>query len=163
MNIRIANQKLEESVIESIVDGPGFRLTLFLQGCKHYCHNCHNKSTWDFNGGYLISTQELADHIVQRLLRSSYFSGLTISGGDPLYQSKELEELIVLIKEKIPNIDIWVYTGFIYEEIKNLSVLKLINVLVDGPFIEAKKDLTQKFKGSTNQRIIYLKKGVPEI
>lgn len=157
MKLRIVNKDLNISIIESIVDGKGFRLTLFTQGCQHKCKGCHNPTTWDMNGGYEIEVDTLVDYMYNNLSKSPYFSGITISGGDPYYQEEAVSEFVEKLKNKMPNINIWVYTGFLYEEVKDKKLTSLIDVLVDGPFIEEQKDLAGHFKGSKNQRIIELR------
>lgn len=158
-NIRIAG-----IVDDSIVDGPGIRLTIFFQGCSHQCINCHNPNTWDFNGGYLISI----DDICKRIYENPLLQGITLSGGDPLFQAESAANLCLRIKNERPDLDIILYTGFLYEEVLNMSktskeINKLLNNLdfiVDGPFIENLKDLTLNFRGSSNQRIIDVKKSI---
>lgn len=138
----------------SIVDGNGFRVVLFVSGCCHNCPGCHNPDTHDYNYGKPF-TQEVIDRIL-KLLDRPYISGLTISGGDPLdpKNRSEVLKLIQLVKEKYPNKTIWVYTGYIYEEIYQECDLSKIDVLVDGPFILDKADPSLKFRGSSNQRIL---------
>lgn len=143
---------------DSIVDGEGIRLTVFTQGCPHHCNGCHNPQTWDFNGGYDISI----DEIVNIYRENALLDGITLSGGEPLMPER-YPELIKLFKEiKKMGGNIWVYTGFIWEDLcqkeinnKVFDELKdLIDVVVDGPFILELKDLSLKFRGSQNQRII---------
>lgn len=138
----------------SIVDGNGFRVVLFVSGCCHNCPGCHNPETHDYNFGKPF-TQEVADKILE-LLDRPYISGLTISGGDPLdpKNRSEVLKLIQLVKEKYPNKTVWVYTGYIYEEIYQECDLSKIDVLVDGPFILDKANPSLKFRGSSNQRIL---------
>lgn len=155
--INIVNQDLTKTVIESIVDGPGIRLTIFFQGCEHKCKNCHNPSTWDKNKGYKIEISELIEYIVNKFNKGKYYSGITISGGDALFQKEELEEFLKQLKEKIPNLNIWLYTGFHYEEILSYNLLKYIDTLVDGPYIDEQRNITLKYRGSENQRIINLR------
>lgn len=144
-----------EYIPNSIVDGTGIRQVFYLAGCKHKCEQCHNPQTWDMNGGKNISI----DRIAQMALISPY--NITFSGGDPLYQAKELKLLLAKIK---PYKTIWVYTGFTWEEIMEdeelKSVIPYIDVLVDGRFDYTKKDLTLLFRGSSNQRIIDCKKSL---
>lgn len=156
MNIWIATNK-EDAVIESMADGPGIRLVVFTCGCPHRCKGCHNPQLWDIKNGIEISTQELASYLINRY--SEGYSGITFSGGDPLFQSDALYELITLIRRQIPDINIWCYTGYRYENVPNRKILSLINVLVDGQFEEDKKFPRKKFRGSYNQRILYLKDG----
>lgn len=160
--MRIAN-----IVNDSIVDGPGLRFTVFVQGCKHNCKGCHNPSTHDINGGYEMSVEE----IFEQIKKNPLIEGVTISGGEPLLQPRECVKLVMKCKEI--GLNIWVYTGYTLEQlkdmpnafsledvIKNLSItilLDSIDVLVDGPFILSKKSYDAKFRGSTNQRLIDMK------
>ena len=146
--------------IDSIVDGPGLRAVLWTQGCAHHCPNCQNPQTWDFNGGALVPI-EMVKEAIDEL---EYQDGITFSGGDPMFQVEACNELAGYCKDK--GLNIWVYTGFTYEEIMLLAekkpiymdFLKKIDVLVDGRFIEAKKDLGLLFRGSSNQRLIDMPK-----
>lgn len=156
MDISIASNK-ENAVIESLADGPGVRLVVFTCGCPHHCKGCHNPKSWDIRNGVKISVQELANYLLDRY-REGY-SGITFSGGDPLFQSEALYELITLIRKKVPNINIWCYTGYRYEDVPDPKILSLIDVLVDGPFEEGKTLPKKKFRGSYNQRILYLEDG----
>ena len=149
MKIRIAG-----IVDDSIVDGEGVRLTVFTQGCPHHCHGCHNPQTWSLDGGHEIDTEE----IVQKLKANPLLSGITFSGGEPFLQPAPLTEL-ARAAHKL-GLDVWSYTGFTLEELeKRTDVQQLLNevdVLVDGPYVEALRDLTLRFRGSSNQRIIDL-------
>lgn len=142
-----------------IANGPGIRVSLFVSGCTHHCKGCFNPETWDFNAGQQF-TNETIEEILQ-YCTPDYISGLTLLGGDPLepQNQKELLPLLKAFKEKFPNKTIWCFTGYLFEEIKDVShnFLSYIDVLVDGPFIETLKDLTLKFKGSSNQRTINVK------
>lgn len=135
----------------TIVDGEGLRTSIYFAGCKHHCKGCHNPESWDFNGGKDMTVDEIFNFIEANKFNVTY------SGGDPLFQN--LDDLVFLSK-KIHNIglNIWLYTGFTIEYLKKNSqynkILENIDVIVDGPFIEEKKDLTLKFRGSSNQRII---------
>jgi anaerobic ribonucleoside-triphosphate reductase activating protein len=143
-----------------IENGPGCRVTLWIPGCRHYCPGCHNAWTSNYHIGHDFTYDEFDE--ICRILDKPYISGLTISGGDPLMQSKEtlidLCQLVYDIKQKYPNKTIWLYTGYKYEELEGLQldVLHYVDVLVDGPFELDKKDTTLAFRGSSNQRIINL-------
>lgn len=134
----------------STVDGVGIRQVLFTQGCKHHCPGCQNPQTWKMDDGGVVSVAK----IVQKMKNNRY--DVTISGGDPFYQSGELFNLLKELKSCGKNV--WVYTGFTWEEIIENSdysrVLPYIDVLVDGRFIQEAKDSRLRFKGSRNQRII---------
>lgn len=144
---------------ESITDGPGYRYTIFTQGCKHNCKGCHNPETWNFNGGKTIEV----DRLYNNILKDPLLEGITFSGGDPMYQPLECMELASLVKLH-GGLTIWCYTGFTYEEVLEDSdkrrFLEYIDVLVDGPFVESEKSLDLTFKGSRNQRIIDVKKSL---
>lgn len=137
------------------VDGPGLRTSIYFAGCDHRCPGCHNPSTWDFDAGHDMTIDELMSRIIDNDFN------VTFSGGDPLYQATPLN----ILANEIKNIGktIWCYTGFIYEKIADISpykeLLKNIDVLVDGPFIQSLRDTDLHFRGSSNQRIIPLSKG----
>lgn len=141
-----------------IANGPGCRTVLWTAGCSHHCKECHNPDTWNPNAGQLFdenAKKELFDVLGKHFIR-----GITLSGGDPLYKGNvdEITELCKEIKEKMPEKDIWCYTGYVYEEIKGLELMKYIDVLVDGEFQIDKKDITLLFRGSSNQRLINIPK-----
>lgn len=149
-------------VDDSIVDGPGIRFTIFTQGCAHHCFNCHNPETWDFDKGKDVDIDEL----ISKIKRNPLLQGITLSGGDPLYQVNACLELVKKVKELNSDLDIIIYTGFTFEELainfkKNndlLSLLKLSDILIDGKYEDSLRDLTLRFRGSSNQRVINLKK-----
>ncbi len=153
---------------ESVVDGEGWRFAIFTQGCKHHCKNCHNPQTWDMCGGTQMSIDGLVDTIEEAFKENILMDGVTLTGGDPLYQPDATFSLCKKLKDL--GINIWLYTGFTYEEItkdeKLMSIMKYIDVLVDGPFIESLKSLELEYRGSSNQRILDMKKtlesGKPE-
>ncbi len=147
--------RFAEVLSESIVDGNGIRVVAFLQGCPRYCPGCHNENLLSPEGGISISVEDFAELILSKV--TPLHRGITFSGGDPLMQSKPLFDVISYIRQKASRLDIWVYTGYLYEEVKFLPVMDLIDVLVDGPFILAEKDLSLAFRGSRNQRIIDMK------
>lgn len=159
MNIRIAGE-----ISESIVDGPGIRYVIFTQGCPHHCEGCHNPETHDFSSGRVVTTEALINNIKNY----SYMTGLTISGGEPFAQAAAVLELIKAYKNIFPRKNILIYTGYTIEELVNrndqniIEILSLADFLVDGKFIKSLKDLTLVFRGSSNQRIINLKKTFEE-
>lgn len=133
----------------SFVNGDGARYVVFVQGCSHHCPECQNPETWDFDGGTEMTVEEIAaDYRKHRLL-----DGITLSGGDPFFQQKACVELLKLL----PDVNVWVYTGFEYDEIKNTELAKMADVLVTGRFM---KELAcdGKMYGSSNQKIIRRKK-----
>ena len=143
-------------------NGTGFRVTLWVAGCSHHCRGCHNPESWDYNQGK--SLREVRKDLFDKLDKS-YIQGLTLSGGDPLAQSRksllELYFLLRRIKKKFPNKDIWIYSGYTHEEILQDKFKKLVlsqcDVLVDGLYRYVLRDTSLPFRGSSNQRIIYLK------
>lgn len=137
---------------ESVVDGVGIRVVVFLQGCPRHCFGCHNAALLTPEGGKQVSEEQLAADILQRLSPLHY--GVTFSGGDPLLQAESLNRVISLIREQKPDLNIWVYTGYHYEEVARLPVLRQIDVLVDGPFQMKERSLLLAFRGSANQRVI---------
>lgn len=147
--------RILDIIEETMADGPGLRTSIYCAGCAHHCPGCHNPQSWDFAGGKEYDVDELFDAIMD-----DEFADVTFSGGDPLYQVEGFTALAKRIKEESTK-TIWCYTGFTIEEIRNderLSmILPYIDVLVDGPFIMEKKDKDLLFRGSSNQRIIYLK------
>lgn len=141
-----------------IANGDGVRVSLWVSGCEQHCKGCFNKETWNFYNGrpYDIFT---AFEIV-KALEPEYISGLTILGGEPLHHKNVgfVGQLLKMVRYIYGDTKtIWIYTGYIYEDIKELDLLKYVDVLVDGPFIEEEKDIRLKFRGSRNQRILYLK------
>ena len=138
-----------------MVDGPGFRTSIYCAGCRHQCPGWHNPRSWDFKGGREMSTEEL-----MRIIMADPFANVTFSGGDPMYQCDGFAELARAI-HKQSNKDIWCYTGFTYETLitrAQRELLELLDVLVDGPFIEKLRDPDLLFRGSSNQRLIDVQK-----
>ena len=152
MKIKIAN-----ILYETMTDGVGIRTSIYAQGCPHHCEGCHNPQTWDINGGKEYEINELFN-----IIASEEFSNVTFSGGDPLFQIEAFTELAKMIKNKT-NKTIWCYTGYTYEQVRESTkmrvILPFIDVLVDGRFVLEKRNTDLKFRGSENQRIIYLKDG----
>ena len=142
---------------DTMVDGPGFRTSIYCAGCRHKCPGCHNPQSWDFNGGRWMSTEELMKIIV-----ADPFANVTFSGGDPMYQCDGFAELARTIHQQT-NKDIWCYTGFSFESLitrAQRELLELLDVLVDGPFIEKLRDPDLLFRGSSNQRLIDVQKSL---
>lgn len=155
--------RIASVIKESTVDGEGWRYVIFTQGCNHNCKGCQNPQTHDFNGGTLVTEDELFDGLTENPL----LDGITLSGGDPFFQAKELLPLVKRCKEN--NINIWTYTGFEFEQFlkfKNnencdkrvnfdmIELLEYIDVVVDGRFILEQRTLEKPFVGSENQRLI---------
>lgn len=149
---------INNSIIESLADGTGIRLVIFTFGCIHHCLQCQNPKSWDIKNGVRIPVEEAADYIIKKLHEGN-FDGITLSGGDPLYQNDAIFELLVILKNRIESLDVWCYTGYLYEEVKNLKAIKYIDTLVDGPFEKDKRFPKKKFRGSCNQRILHLSNG----
>lgn len=149
-----------------MLNGIGLRITLFVSGCNHHCKGCHNPQTWDCNSGILFDDD--AEFELIDALDKPYIKGLTLSGGDPLhaYNTNDIYNLLKHIKEKLPEKDIWIYTGYTYEYIllnyDMLKIIKLCDVLVDGEFDIDLKDNNYKWAGSTNQRVIDIQKSLKE-
>ena len=151
-----------------IADGPGVRVTLFVSGCTNHCKGCFQPETWDFDYGEPF-TRDTEDKLIA-MLEPHYIAGMTLLGGDPFEPSNQraLLPFVKRVRGTCPDKTIWAYSGFTYEELKTDGshprcevtdeLLGLIDVLVDGRFVEEKKDLRLRFRGSSNQRIIDVKK-----
>lgn len=139
---------------DDMLNGDGLRVVLWVSGCSHGCRGCHNPVTWDPNGG--LEFDEEAKEEVFAELEKDYISGITFSGGDPLYYANrpEVLKLAQEIREKFPQKTIWLYTGFTWETIKELEIMEYLDVLVDGEFIQEQKDTMLYWRGSANQRVI---------
>ena len=141
-----------------IANGPGVRISLFVSGCRRGCKGCFNQEAWDFNYGQEFTYKTITE--ISSTLENPNITGLSILGGDP-FEPENREAVTYLldyVKMFYPYKDVWVWTGYLYEDIKNLEVMQYIDVLVDGPFINDLKDLRLKWRGSSNQRIIDIKK-----
>lgn len=157
--MRLATE-LNKNLIESIVDGEGFRLTIFTQGCKHHCKGCHNKTTWNPNGGLEYSVEDISNHILSKYQKHrKRYAGLTISGGDPLLQYDELKKLLEILKSEEPDMNIWIYTGYETNEVLTdfKSLIPYVDVFVTGKFVEELLDYECKFRGSSNQELLRTK------
>ncbi len=139
-------------------NGDGLRTVLWVAGCAHHCPGCHNPITWDIDGG--LEFDEAAKAELFEKLSKPYISGVTFSGGDPLHPKNrdEIEKLAKEIRDRLPQKTIWLYTGYTFEEIRELKWLNLIDVLVDGRYEADKRDIKLHWKGSANQRVIDMKK-----
>ena len=145
---------------ESVSDGPGVRFTIFFSGCKHHCPGCHNPDAQDFSAGVDFD-DAMQVKVIEFIARCPIISGVTLSGGDPMFSAGDVLRFLRRLREKLPGINVWLYTGFTYEEIlesggDRAGLLELCNVLVDGRFEQDNLDLSLSFRGSTNQRIIDL-------
>lgn len=142
----------------------GVAVSLYTQGCPHHCHNCHNPETWDFAGGKEF-TSETMESIIQGLTANGVKRSFCLLGGEPLCEENEfLSHMILLeIKQKLPDTKIYIWTGYLYEDLLKRSghiphILELADYLIDGPYIESLRDITLPMRGSSNQRIIDLNK-----
>ena len=147
MNIRIAG-----IVPESIVDGPGFRYTVFTQGCHHACPGCHNPETHDPDGGREVPVE----HLAEAMGKNTLLDGLTLSGGEPFLQAEPCLYLAEVARAL--GLNVWAYSGYTYEQLaadpEKARLLAACDVLVDGPFVLAERTLEKRFRGSRNQRVI---------
>ena len=149
---------------DSIVDGPGLRAVVWTQGCSHNCKGCQNPGTHDFNGGGLVPV----DMVCEAISELKYHTGITFSGGDPMFQPEQCAKIAAYAKSL--GFNVWVYTGFTFEELIEMSkknpaydkFIHYIDVLVDGKFILEQKDLNLLFRGSSNQRVIDVQNSLKE-
>lgn len=152
----MASIKIAGVVDDSVVDGEGYRFTIFTQGCPHHCEGCHNPQTHDFAGGREADIDELYAQIMENPL----LAGVTFSGGEPFCQPEPLTQLAKKLHER--HLDIWTYTGYTLEELTARhdpamdALLAATDVLIDGRFLLDQRDLTLAFRGSRNQRVIDL-------
>ncbi len=141
-------------VNESVTDGPGFRTTIFFQGCKHHCVGCHNPQTWTFEGGNALEIET----VIEQIPYSPLIKGITLSGGDPFFQPQAASAIARDCRNHEK--DVWAYTGFTWEHLMaqgdkdRLELLKACDVLVDGPFVQSLLCYDLPFRGSSNQRLI---------
>lgn len=152
-------------VYESVVDGKGIRTTVFISGCKHNCKGCQNPKLHNFNNGKEF-TLDIQKQIINDVKINPLVKGITLSGGDPFFSSTEVLNFVKLIKQDLHYIDIWIYSGFTFEEIisddDKFNLLQECNILVDGRYIEEQRDITLYFKGSKNQRIINIQESIKQ-
>lgn len=137
-----------------IANGPGVRVSLFVSGCRNRCKGCFNPETWRFNYGKEFTINNLVE--IDKALEPDYIDGLSILGGDP-FEPENIGAVTAICKTLAVEHrlkTIWIYTGYKYEDLKDLEIMDYIDVLVDGPFIESLKDISLQFRGSSNQRII---------
>ena len=152
--------RIAGTVQDSIVDGPGFRYVVFVQGCDLHCEGCHNPATWERCGG----DEAAVDDLIKEMLGNPLTDGLTLSGGEPFLQAAECEKLAAAAHLK--GLNVWAYTGFMFEELIKKAgsepavkaLMEQIDVLVDGPFNLAERTLSLKWRGSRNQRVLDLPK-----
>lgn len=149
-------------VKDDMLNGEGLRVTLFVSGCNHNCPSCQNPQTHNPKSGILFDINAMCEIFEQ--IDQEHINGLTLSGGDPLYIGNRKQILAICkgIKDNYPDKTIWLYTGYMFETIKDLEILKYIDVLVDGRFIKCLADENYPYAGSTNQRIINVQKSLNE-
>ena len=145
-----------------ISNGPGIRVSIFMQGCSFHCKDCFNSETWDFKAG-----KEFNDEVINKVLDLAslpHIVGLSILGGEPMHPNNRegTIKLAKAFKKRYPNKDIWVWSGYLFDELKDIEGLSYIDTLVDGRFLLEKANPTLKFRGSSNQRIIDVKKSLKE-
>lgn len=148
---------------DNIVNGDGLRAVVWTQGCPNHCPGCQNPETWDFAGGFMVEINE----ICRRLSEFKGQAGLTFCGGEPFVQPKACREIAEYVRREL-GWNVWSFSGFTYEQIKVAGgeaweFLKSLDALIDGPFIIGQKDLTLKFRGSKNQRLLHLECGTGKI
>lgn len=139
---------------KDIANGPGIRVSIYVQGCSHHCPGCFNPETWDFNGGKIFNRHILTQFL--EFAQPKEIAGFSILGGEPLQQDSDMLMLVKAMKEQYPDKTIWMWTGHVWEELTEAQreIVSHIDVLVDGRFDNSKKVPNLKFRGSTNQRII---------
>ena len=147
---------------DDMLNGEGLRTVLWVAGCSHHCPQCHNPVTWDINGG-LVFDEQAKEELFEEL-KKDYVSGVTFSGGDPFHleNREEIGALAKEIREKFPDKTIWLYTGYEWEEICHEEIVNYLDVCVDGEFEVDKKEISLKWKGSSNQRVIDVPKTLHE-
>ncbi len=146
-----------------ISDGPGVRVSVFLQGCEFHCKNCFNPETWNFDGGKEFTDEHIDE--IMKLCGASHIKGLSILGGEPLHPRniEATTKIAKTFKEKYPNKDLWVWSGFIFDEdMRKKEVFKYIDTLVDGQYVDELHNPTLKWRGSSNQRVIDVQKSLKE-
>ncbi len=147
-----------------VANGPGVRVSLFVSGCRHHCKGCFNSEAWDFEYGNPFGKNDMNELL--EALDKEYIEGFSVLGGEPFEPENRETVLNILrtVREHFPNKTIWCYSGFLFEELKKSAgpLLELVDVLVDGRFIEEKKNLRLKFRGSENQRLIDVRKSLNE-
>lgn len=156
--------RLAGVIRESIVDGPGIRMTVFVQGCPHHCKGCHNQHTWDFEGGY----QSSVERVLEEAAKDPLLKGVTLSGGEPFCQAQALTVLAKKAHEM--GLNVFCYSGFTFEKLmaefdahpEYKALLEQCDWLVDGPFVEEEMSLMLHFRGSRNQRVLDVPKSLKE-
>lgn len=152
-------------IMNDIAAAPGLCVSFYVQGCPHRCKGCHNPSTWGFEGGEEFTLDTL-NQIVEGLTANGIQRSLCILGGEPLCEENEFLTHLVIktAKDKVPNLKVYIWTGYLYEQLKKSNsnhiknILSMVDCIIDGPYVEEERDITLPMRGSRNQRIIYLDK-----
>lgn len=147
---------------DDMLNGDGLRTVLWVSGCTQKCYNCQNPQTWDFNSG-IPFTEETMTELLNDLSKD-YISGLTFSGGHPL-EKQNLDCVTYIaktVKKLYPNKTIWLYTGYLWEEVKDLEIIKYLDVIVDRKYVDSQRDVTLAWRGSSNQRVIDVQKSLAD-
>ncbi|WP_294402466.1 anaerobic ribonucleoside-triphosphate reductase activating protein [uncultured Clostridium sp.] len=143
-----------------VANGEGIRTSLFVSGCTHRCKGCFNFEAWDFNYGEKLD-EDIIDDIISHITRKDRnIKGLSLLGGEPLENEKSILPLAKKLKEVAPEKSVWLWTGFTWDSIKHMEVLKYVDVLIDGKFQEENKNLKLKWRGSENQRVILVQESL---
>lgn len=139
---------------DDMLNGDGLRVVLWVSGCSHRCRGCQNPITWNENDGVLFDEKAMEE--IRAEMKKDYVAGITFSGGDPLFwgNRETVGNCIRTLKQEFPDKTIWLYTGFLWEEIKELPFISLVDVVVDGKFVQELLDPNLRWKGSSNQRVI---------
>lgn len=145
---------------DDMLNGDGMRVVLWVSGCEHKCPECQNPVTWDICGGLEFDEDAKAEIFAE--LEHDYVSGVTLSGGDPMHTQNrgDIEKLVGEISEKFPEKTIWMYTGYEWQDVKDLPLMKKVDVLVDGRYIKDQRDVNLPWRGSSNQKVIDVKKSL---
>ena len=142
-----------------MLNGDGIRVSLWVSGCSLHCKGCQNPQTWGFNSGIPFDKEAL--HELYMALNKPYIQGLTLTGGNPMDNIPEVLHICRTVKEMFPSKDIWLYSGYTFEELQQsqmaMCVLEYVDILVDGPYIEEQRDISLQWRGSKNQRVINVK------
>ena len=147
-----------------MLNGEGIRVSLWVSGCSLHCKGCQNPQTWCFDSGIPFDKEALQE--LYEALDKPYIQGLTLSGGNPMDNIPEVLHICRMVKEKFPTKDIWLYSGYTFEQLQQsqtaMFVLEYVDVLVDGPYIEAQRDISLQWRGSANQRVINVQETIKQ-
>ena len=143
-----------------IANGPGIRISIFFQGCSFHCKNCFNHDTWDFEGGLEFGEEQI--QMILDLAKEDFVTGLSILGGEPMHPNNRegTTSLIKRFRETYPNKNIWMWSGFLFDDLKDLEAISHIDVLVDGTYMDDLRNPNLKWRGSSNQRVIDVQKSL---